>query len=442
MSARFRIRTPTGQELSFASVDVFREFVRSGDLSPDDVVYDAETREWSSARTHPVVLEIESEAASREEAAEPRAPVAGGAEDFGGVDAPAPTESVPTFSMGDIGLDLAPATQLSPDEEAAAFVAKLEAERAADLSHDVPIQSFSMEQDSPAPARAAPPPPAPRESTPRSFRQERPAPTARPAPASPATKPSAALRYAPVALLIVILVGAGVYIGPALFSAATARSGDAEAVPPEVTPPPAPVIPATNDAIRGRANERFLSSTQNLMRRLEPIPATWLGGRYLSSPSDFDHVRQVWENYVTTIREIRAGDEERFRAAYLRALDDAGVRDAARETRLATGMAEFRGTAAARARHYDRVETLATVAISAHQELLAAEGRILYEPATGPRVSSDPVIEAVGRTPADQELLEEILDAILAELRSAGGAGSAPNVREWAYGGLLDAVTN
>ena len=45
MSARFRIRTSGGQELSFASHAVFAEFVRSGDLSPDDVVYDAETRE-------------------------------------------------------------------------------------------------------------------------------------------------------------------------------------------------------------------------------------------------------------------------------------------------------------------------------------------------------------------------------------------------------------
>lgn len=452
MSARFRIRTPTGQELSFASLDVFREFVRSGDLSPDDVVYDAETKEWSSARTHPVVLEIEmaAEAAAREDAPEASASPPSAAWDAG-ADPAVPAEPSPSFQLGDIGLDLAPApSQLSPEEEAAAFVAKLEAERAADLSRDqdVPIQSFTMDRAAPAPAppaASAPPPftpPPSYEHTPRSFRQERVAPpAARPAPAPVGSKPSPAWKHAPVAILVLLLVGAGVYFGPQLFSPPASEGSDAGTTTPEPSPP-APVIPATNDAIRGRANERFLSATQVMMRRLEPIPGTWLSGRYLSSPSDFGHVREAWESYLVTIREIRAADEERYRAAYLRALDDAGVRDAARETRLATGMAEFQRTAARRARHYDRVEALATVAISGHDELLAAEGRILYEPATGPRVSNDPVIEAVGRTPADQSLLEEILDAILAELQGAGGAGAAPNVREWVYGGLLDAVTS
>ena len=56
MSVRFRIRTSQGQEISFASHEMFAEFVRSGDLSPDDVVYDAETHEWSSALTHPLML--------------------------------------------------------------------------------------------------------------------------------------------------------------------------------------------------------------------------------------------------------------------------------------------------------------------------------------------------------------------------------------------------
>jgi len=78
----------------------------------------------------------------------------------------------------------------------------------------------------------------------------------------------------------------------------------------------------------------------------------------------------------------------------------------------------------------------------AHDELVDAEGTILYEPASSPAISADPVIEAVGRTPADQELLEGVLDAILAELQGEGGAGTGANVREWVYGGLLDAVAN
>ena len=61
MSVRFRIRTPGGQELSFASVEMFEDFVRSGDLSDDDLVYDAEDGSWAPARTHPIVLNVQYE---------------------------------------------------------------------------------------------------------------------------------------------------------------------------------------------------------------------------------------------------------------------------------------------------------------------------------------------------------------------------------------------
>jgi hypothetical protein len=452
MSARFRIRTPTGQELSFASLDVFREFVRSGDLSPDDVVYDAETKEWSSARTHPVVLEIEEASGGAVETVR----VAGTGSE---VEAP-PSESAPSTGLEDIGLDLAPAqSQLTPEEEAAAFVAKMAAERAADLSPQgsVPIQSFTMEQSAPTLAdpvgerTAELPAPAP---TPHAepvyeepVRYERPAWRAEPerdarAPSHAPTRARSSgvgRRFAPLALLAFGVAAGVIYLGPQLLAPQSTEGSDPE---PAVTPPPAPVIPATEEAVRGRASERFLAATQAQLRGLSEIPPTWLSGRYLAAPSDYPNVRDVWQAYLTTAREVRAGEEERYRAAYLRALDDAGIQEPARAARLAAGMSRFGNGAPTRARHYDRVQTLATVAISGHDALVEAEGRILYEPATGPRVSADPVIEAVGRTPADQELLDEILDAILAELQGEGGAGSAPNVREWVYGGLLDAVTN
>jgi len=447
MSARFRIRTPTGQELSFASLDVFREFVRSGDLSPDDVVYDAETREWSSARTHPVVLEIElaaeeSAGAASDEGAEATAPHEATADEPAGVE-----ESTPTFAMGDIGLDLAPEpSQLSPEQEAEQFLAQLEAERVSDLSasEGVQIQSFTMEQSEPPPTLAPAPPisPPPAEPAPRAFRPER--TVAAPARRAPAAepKPSPVWKYASLAVLAVAVAGVGLYFGPGIFAPAASEGSDPAPEPVTAQPAPTPVIPATDDAVLGRASERYLTSTQALLRQLEPIPQAWLSGRYLAEPSDHPHVRDVWQTYLGTIREIRAGDAERYRVAYGRALDDAGVQEPARTTRLASGLTRFQASAAARNGHFDRVERLATVAISGHDALVAAEGRILYEPATGPRVSNDPVIEAVGRTPADQALLEEILDAILGELRDGGGPGTASSVREWVYEGLLDAVTN
>jgi hypothetical protein len=446
MSARFRIRTPTGQELSFASLDVFREFVRSGDLSPDDVVYDAATREWSSARTHPVVLEIELEAedsaaATSEGGAEAAAPPEATAVEPPGVEAPNPT-----FAMGGIGLDLAPApNQLSPEQEAVQFLAKLEAERAGDLSasEDVPIQSFTMEQSEPLPAAPAGAVSASTpELAPRSFRQERMAPApARPAPVVE-PKPNPAWKYAPFAILVLVLAGVGLYFGSDVFAPVATEGSDPAAGPVTAPPAPTPVIPATDEALRGRATERYLTSTQSLLRQLEPIPQAWLSGRYLAEPSDHANVRDVWTSYLGTVREIRAGDDDRYRAAYGRALDDAGVQEPARAARLATGMTQFQARSADRNGHWDRVERLATVAISGHDALVTAEGRILYEPATGPRVSNDPVIEAVGRTSADQALLDEILDAVLGELRGQDGPGTASNVREWVYEGLLDAVTN
>jgi hypothetical protein len=446
MSARFRIRTPTGQELSFASLDVFREFVRSGDLSPDDVVYDAETREWSSARTHPVVLEIELAAEDAASATSDDDADATVRLEAVGDEPAAVEEAAPPFAMGDIGLDLAPApNQLSPEQEAEAFLAKMEAERAADLSasDDVSIQSFTRERPEPAPI--APAPAAPRsvaEPAPRSFHQERSAPApSRPAPvAEPKAGPS--FGYAPVAILVLVVAVAGVYFGSDLFAPVATEGSDPAPDPVTAQPAATPVIPATEDAVRRRAGERFLTSTQALLRQLEPIPQAWLSGRYLASASDYAHVRTIWQTYLVTIRDIRASDDERYRVAYGRALDDAGVQEPARTTRLATGTAQFQAGGAPRNRHYERVERLATVAISGHDALVTAEGRILFEPATGARLSTDPVIEAVGRTPADQDLLDEILDAVLGELRGPGGPGTARNVREWVYGGLLDAVTN
>ncbi len=454
MSARFRIRTSGGQELSFASHAVFAEFVRSGDLSPDDVVYDAETREWSSARTHPVVLqiEVETEEAKRTEpeppAAESLAPPS-----------TAPTES-PTLTFGNIGLELAPAQdRLTPEQESAAFVAKMEAERAADLDlgDEAPIAGFTMEGASGLAGQIAEPGTARRPEArpvrheapvrqPEPVRHEPPAweePPARPQPPKrKKTGSGAGRRYAPFVILLVALGGAGVYFGPELL----VRGRGVDEAPGQdsvvVAPTPAPLIADNEDVIRERAQERFLSSTQTALRGLDPIPEIWLRGSYLAAPSDYANVRAVWEEYLTSVREVRASDDERYRAAYLRTLDDARVDGSARTLRLASASTDFQAAAAGRDRHYDRVEALASAALQGHDALVQAEGTILFEPATGPGLSTDPVIEAAGRDPQSQTLLDQVLDLILTELQAEGGAGESANVREWVWDGLLDAVTN
>jgi hypothetical protein len=244
-------------------------------------------------------------------------------------------------------------------------------------------------------------------------------------------------------ILVLVLAGAGVYfLRPDLL----VRDADVGDAPPAdsvvATPTPPPLIADNEELIRSRAQERFLGSTQSALRGLDPIPEIWLRGAYLAAPSEYPEVRAVWEEYLTTIREVRAGDEERYRAAYLRTLDDARIDGSARTLRLAGATTAFQAAVARRNGHYDRVEALATVALQGHDALVLAEGTIAYEPAAGPAVSADPVIEAVGRSPEAQALLEQVLDLILTEMHAAGGAGEAANVREWVYGGLLDAVAN
>jgi hypothetical protein len=450
MSVRFRIRTSQGQEISFASHEMFAEFVRSGDLSPDDVVYDAETREWSSARTHPVVLQIELE--SEEEAEVERTDSGVGA--------------------ADIGLDLAPAPdEMSPEQEAAEFVKKMEAERASSRQFDEdPSFGFTMEHGSsglldsmtpvpepeePKPARPAPPPPprrpAARREEPR--RQEAWRDEPREAPSRKSSKAEARAskkkagsgsgpRYAAIVVVAAAVVAGGVYFGPQLFQAvedgAVSTGQDSVVLPP----PPPPLIPDTEEALRERAQERYLTTTRALLRDLPPIPDIWLRGAYLAAPSDYPQVREVWDLYLTTIRQVRAGDNERYRAGYNRALDDARVEGSSRPLRLAAAMADFQGAVGPRAAHYDRVEALAMAAIQGHDALVQAEGTIAYEPAATTPVSGDPVIEAVGRNPKAQELLDEVLDVILAQLQAPDGAGRSANVGEWVWSGLLDAVAN
>jgi hypothetical protein len=194
--------------------------------------------------------------------------------------------------------------------------------------------------------------------------------------------------------------------------------------------------------LRARARERFLTATQAALRGLDPVPDVWLRGSYLAEPSVYPEVREVWEGYLTIIRDVRAADDERYRQAYLRALDDARVEGAARTLRMSSAMVAFQATAVPRQAHYDRAERLATAALQGHDALVAAEGTIAYQPATGPALSEDPVIEAVGRSPEAQTRLNQVLDLILTELHGERGPEESGNVREWVWDGLLDAMTN
>lgn len=473
MSARFRIRTSQGQEISFASREMFAEFVRSGEMSDDDVVYDAAAREWSSALTHPVVLEICREA---EEARAPEGEDAGGeqeeASEAGSEDGSGEEDghlgSTPPSGL-DIGLDLAPAPdEPSPEEQAAAFVKRMEAERAGDLDfveEDRAVQGLQREHGSSGLVGGfhlggTSPPKHPSQS--RRARQGDHARPVAPTGAGPsrpeppvgqsardgslrATKPRPKVPrkrrgYVPVLLVAVATVLVVVAAAPDLFGPPEGDDASGAGTDSVTLPPPPSLIPDTEESLRERATERYLTATRALLGDLPPIPDSWLSGAYLAAPSDYPQVREAWNQYLTTVRQLRQGDADRYRVAYRGAMDDAGVASTARTLRLANAVSAFQDDGLAREEHYGHVEALASAALRGHDALVEAEGTIAYEPAATTPISGDPIIEAVGRSPEAQALLDQVLDMILLEMSGPGGPGQAAVVREWVWDGLLDAV--
>jgi len=489
MTVRFRIRTSAGQELSFASPEMFEDFVRSGDLSPDDLVYDAETGSWAPSRTHPIVLEIEYE---KEEAAEAAAKEAEPSADnaFGlkladakdapeedadvdgaageGDDSPDDVSEGPTADATEsassepseeaFGLALTPAEDmLSPEEASRAFVDKMEAERVSDFDLSGPSQGgmegFKMEDSNllnemPAPA-PTPPPPAPRRE--RATRDETDRPSHKTAPPQRPRESGGTGRKVAIAVIGIGVLGAGGYFGLQF------AGGDRTDVPPDTVgtvvpipvetppdpPPPEPVIADTEAAVRERAEERFLTATQNELRTLQPVPEVFPGGAYLSFPSDHPEVLEVWQDYLNTIRRVRAAEEDRYTAAYGAALDDAAITGDARQTRLNAAIGDFDASLVLRDAHYDRVEALATAAIQSHNALVEAEGLILFD-ATGSTGAPGPVGRGTyGRDADAQLLLDQVLDLLSGALEADGvGPRQSANVRAWVWDGFLDAVTN
>lgn len=541
MAVRFRIRTPAGQELSFASQEMFEDFVRSGDLSPDDLVYDGETGSWSPARTHPTVLEVQYEEDAADELAPGEQASAAEAEQgsagVGGAPRPVSTdEPDPDLEddqaaaekqaveddqaleeeddldlEDDLGLDLALHEEESPEEAKRKLIEKLEAERRSELDagggiresltgfmvdpgaseltrtegpgerrpppsepprpSEPPPPSEPARRSEPARPSREPSPPSrgakrPRERRPRGTSPALAGKSSGPRPSTPAPDPGTrrgGLGRVLFVLIVLGLLAAGAYVGYRALEAdppppqepPETSEAEAEAMPDPDPPvvgvvdeteaaPPArdPVIADTEAAVRERTRERYLASTQVAFRDLRPIPEAWPGGTYLSVPSDHPDVVDVWQHYRTTVGEVRATDEERYRAALEMALDDAGLDGGPREARRDAVLAGFEASAPLLAAHYDRVEALATAALQSHDALMEAEGLLIYDP-TGSTASEEGIGRGVSaRDAGSQLLLDQVVELLTASLDAEGrGPGSPENVREWVWDGFLDAAT-
>ena len=301
MSARFRIRTPQGQELSFASEEMFADFVRSGELSEGDLVYDASTGEWSPALTHSVVLEAQSGSDEDDGGTERNRVDLGSALD----ESPGPASgSGPPASDSDetaLGFDLAP--EQTPEEASAAFVREMEEERAAEFersrdSRDLRAADGSqgllkdIQREPPTPPSV----PSGAESShvgvpvPRWGDREPPKRSRSQRIRDAGTRRNVSGTFV---LWMVALGAIGVagLVGPDLWALAMGTGGADEGAPTGAS-----VIADTEEALQARAETRFLGSIRPRFLSLPAVPSAWLDGHYLANASEYPQVAAVWNS--------------------------------------------------------------------------------------------------------------------------------------------------
>lgn len=475
MEARFRIRTREGEELRPKTTEIFAEFIRSGVVRPEDLVHDALTGEWIPAALHPMVRlmkdplangwePLEEGAVIPPEPAEPALPtdadaVAATAHDAVPTpDAPTPAEASAeavaaepheAHEAGDDlqdndladALRLVEAPTVSPEEEERAFIARMEDERRLDPKEP----GMSGEVSLPPLVLAAP------EVVDEWRDVTRQTESLEPATVSVTFSEPGQVRHSWVRLGL-LGIAVAVSLGSLAIFASVARPslrvGDRmpELAGAEVEPARPPHrIAATESAVRGEALDAFVGSVDRMRGSLEvgPVPVEWLSGKYLSDPTAYPEVRGYWQRYLGYVEQARADEVNLYRAAYLQALDDAAVMGPVRSLRLATALEDFKAGHDVRAASYDHAWELAAAALALHDTLVELHGRISYEPAVGPRVSADPVIEAAGKDEEAQTRLDGALDRVLRALHADGplDVASVPgwlarSLRESAGGGV------
>jgi hypothetical protein len=410
MRARFRIRTPEGKEMVPETLEIFSDMVRSGVLRPGDLVFDALTGEWAPAEVHPMVLLC-------------RDPL---------VLDPA----LPEF-------DLVDPPRASPEEEAQAFIARMEAERrdeahppaalqgSRDGSGPVVVAGFS---DVPAAGRGGrEDPDLPRDAGPR-------AQPARPRP--PGRNGGSGLSVILVGVAVLAVAGLRTWAGAAggddgdtsvLMGANPVGSGDA------------PGLAASEEEIRRVALRGFLAGVDGVREEtgLGEVPAIWLEGSYLSDAASHPDVPRYWERARRYVEAVRRREMELYREAYLAAAGESGLAGPVRSLRMASAMEDFLGDAAFRYDRYRRMLDLCDAALALHGVLIELGDRVTWEPMRGERVSADPVLEAAGTDPDAQALLEVALDRVLEALHDpeGGDMGDRSRVSGWLVEGLGAALT-
>ncbi|HSG06775.1 MAG TPA: hypothetical protein VLA36_00355 [Longimicrobiales bacterium] len=466
MGARFRIRTKEGEELTPKTVEIFSELVRAGAVRPDDLVYDSLTGEWAPASVHPMVRLLHDPLVVDPTAerlgrmlADPPDDADRESEQAGGGGEPPSGSRAGSASPGDgeLSLELVEPDSASPEEEARAFIAKMDEERRSDpdrpaLSLEVPLVQGGTEVSSDfVPEPEAPQPEAPGseaadgpprgESAPFGYEAgaaavvPRPVPRRRrPAPFRVSGRALAAI--AAGAFVVVMLVV--MWPERMVDQLPQAGGGTDEAVSPLRR------VPVTEEQTRALALTGFLDGVEALRDEMGvgDVPRMWLEGQYLADPGSYPEVRMYWTRFLAFIEAARGAEATLYRGAYLTAAAEAGLTGPVRSLRLASAQEDFAGSRGRRAVIYQKLEELAFAALALDDLVVELSGRVTYEPIRGPRVSADPIIEAAGTDAEAQARLEAALDRVLGVLQgpTGGPAKDRAGVPGWLAEGLREAM--
>lgn len=449
MEPRFRIRTREGEEFCPETTELFAEFIRSGAVRPEDLVYDSLTGEWVPAALHPTVRLVQDALANGWESVDGiplqhgpgEVDAARGSTDGDGAGKEASgTEQAHAGPADEDAsdlpgrLDLVEFPAISPAEEARAFIERMEDERRSNpddepaLSREIPLTSPTTPLKWGVPEalpRREDPPPRRRLLRPATFRVT-------------FTRPGR-VRHSWTRLGLLGLAAASSLTLLAVFASvarSSYRSGEhmpEEAGAETAVPRPPRRIANTEEAVRGAAFQAFVSAVDRMRGSLGvgPVPAAWLTGRYLADPTSYPQVPRYWQRYLEYVEQAQADESNLYRGAYLQALDEARVAGPVRSLRLATALEDFDAAHDVRAASYNGAWELAAAALALHDTLVDLQGRVSYEPVEGPHVSAAPVIEAAGKDPEAQARLNAALDRVLKALRVNGNTMSISAVPAW-----------
>jgi hypothetical protein len=450
MRFRFLFVDDRGEEVYVSSPEELARHARSGALREEALLYDALTREWAPARSHPAFARlVEHDGHSAPD---------GGPESASRSSTPVPHGGAPT---PDTDTGALPTLEPLPEDEVQVdtvqlFLEDRERERREDLrEHDRELKTaaFLDAGVGPETRRHAPisgswgdTPPAPGDAGYDSFlaAQRRWGESLPPRGGAGATggdgsrsagNPPA--RSGPLArwvrrtrarsrqrsreragaqmALLTLLLGVGAWgIADAWgVTPLQATSVPREEPTPVEPPPPDPSMEAAKSEAFGYM-VRGMEALRSELGLGEP-PVTWMGGPYLSNALAFPEVEAYWLRYLEYVEALRSREEDLFRTGFVTQLQGRGIDGAAVSIRLAEALQDFELDRGRREAVYAGMEELARAALDLHGFLLENMQRIRYAP-VDQGVNDDPILEAVPDDPVTEAGLWSRIDRLVEAL--------------------------